>query len=171
MKPPLAVFGAAVVVSALLIAGCGGDNSASVSNTATTAASAGTTAKSGSGSSSATSSDSGSGTTSPTFTGDKNSDFCKAANDLNQMQESGDFQTDLQKVRDAFNDLAAKAPNDIKSDVKTLSDKLQSLVASGAQNEEALQAALSDPQFSTALTRIGSYIDQVCGLSETSTTT
>jgi hypothetical protein len=188
---------AAAALSVLLIAGCGGDNksvtatSASGSGTATTAAASATATTTattkGSGA------DSGS-TTTPSFSGDSNNDFCRKARDLESsnigsaLSGEGDLKTTLQTAKKALDDLKSTAPAEIRADVNTLAnafDKLdqfyaqygydqQKVLAAAQKDPTVLQqasSALTDSDFEAAASRLTAYGTQVCGFSDDSSTT
>jgi hypothetical protein len=136
MKASGLVAGAALV--ALLLAGCGGDNSASVS--VTTAAGGSATTSGGNSSASTTSGgnggatttsggSSGASTTAPSYSGNANSDFCNLAKDISSSDFANslsDDNTNLKSTLDQLNDVIGKAkdtaPSEIKADVATLAD-------------------------------------------------
>jgi hypothetical protein len=195
MKASGLIAGGALV--ALLLAGCGGDNSASVSSATTTDRSA-TTAEASSattsgGSSRATTASSTNGsvdasTTTPSFKGNKNSDFCNAAKDIasgdlaNALSgDSPDLKAGFQKASDALAKAKDTAPSEIKQDVVTVADAFKKysdflaqydydiakLTAAAQKDPKVLQQAtegLSDPKIDEANNRIVAYAEQVCGI-------
>ncbi len=196
----ISVLAAAAALTALLLAGCGGDNSSVATAT---------TSSSGAGASSATTSDSGSSattsessassddadTTAPSFDGDSNSEFCQAARDLEASDigtslttGEGDLKGDLEKVEAAIGELKDKAPDEIKADIDTFANGVQQIkdfyakydydqakVLAAAQKDPAVMqqaiAAFSDADFTAASSRIAAYGSQVCGISDTTETT
>jgi hypothetical protein len=192
MKASGLVAGAALV--ALLLAGCGSDNSPSVSATAVS----GSTATTASGSSATTSggstaTTSGGSTTTPSFSGNANSDFCDVAKELTSSDfasslsdENPDLKAGLSEINETLARAEDTAPKEIKADVATLADALKKYsdflakydydiakITEAAQKDpKVLQQAteaLSDPKIAEASTRIEAYSQQVCGI-ETSTT-
>ena len=200
MKASGLIAGGALV--ALLLAGCGGDNSASVSSattsggSATTArASSATTARNSSATTaSPTDSSDDASTTTPSFKGDANSDFCSfvkqiANSDLaaNLGSDPSKLKDDLAQVTDVLSKAQSKAPPEIKDDITTVADGIKQyrdflaqydydvakLTAAAQKDPTVIQKvsdAFSDPKFEQASTRIEAYGQQVCGLT-TSTTT
>jgi hypothetical protein len=172
MKASGLVAGGALV--ALLLAGCGSDNSPSVSANSSGAA---TTTASSSGS-----------TTTPSFKGDKNSDFCKVAKDLasgdvaeSLSGDNPDLKTGLQKANEALDKAKNSAPSEIKQDVTTVADQLKKysdllaqydydiskLTAAAQKDPKVLQQAtdvLGNPNLEAANSRIVAYSEQVCGV-------
>jgi hypothetical protein len=203
MKASGLVAGAALV--GLLLAGCGGDNAPSVSATsvsATTAARASATTSAGgsattsggsSGGSTATTSGGGDSTTTPSFSGNKNSDFCNVAKEITSSDfgsalsdSNPDLKAGLSQVNDALARAKDSAPSEIKADVTTLADALKKYtdflakydydvakITQAAQKDPTVlqQAteALSDPKIEQASTRIEAYATQVCGITTPST--
>jgi hypothetical protein len=185
MKASRLVAGGALV--ALLLAGCGSDNSPSVSANSPGAA---TTEARSDGSSATTGGDSSSSgsTTTPSFTGDKNSEFCKVAKDLasgdvaeSLSGDNPDLKTGLQKANDALDKAKNSAPSEIKQDVATLADQLKKysdllaqydydiskLTAAAQKDPKVLQQAtdvLGNPNLEVANSRIVAYSEQVCGV-------
>jgi hypothetical protein len=181
MKASGLLAGGALV--ALLLVGCGGDNSPSVSANSSGAA---TTAASSDGSGSGS-------TTTPSFTGDKNSDFCRIAKDLASGEiadslsgDNPDVKGGLQKANDALDKAKNSAPSEIKQDVATVADQLKKysdllaqydydiskLTAAAQKDPKVLQQAtdvLGNPNLEAANSRIVAYSEQVCGVT-TSTT-
>src|SRR5699024_6514440 len=114
---------------------------ASSGSAPTTAATTATTSGSGS--------DSGS-TTTPSFSGDKNNEFCQTARDLQNsdlgsaLSGEGDLKQTLQTARKALDDLKSSAPSDIKADVNTLAaafDNLDAFYAKYDYDQTKLAAA------------------------------
>jgi hypothetical protein len=180
MKAAGLLAGGALV--ALLLAGCGSDNSPSVSANSSGAA---TTAAS----STTIGGDTGGGsTTTPSFTGDKNSDFCKVAQDLasgdvaeSLSGDNPDLKTGLQKANEALDKAKNSAPSEIKQDVATVADQLKQysdllaqydydinkLTAAAQKDPKVLQQAtdvLGNPNLDAANSRIVAYSEQVCGV-------
>jgi hypothetical protein len=191
MKASGLVAGAALV--ALLLAGCGGDNSPSVSvTTATAAGGSATTSASGS-ATTASGGSSGATTTSPSYSGNANSDFCNLAKDLsssdfaNSLSDSNtDLKATLDKLNDAINSAKDKAPSEIKNDVATLATAFKQyrdffaqydfdvakLTAAAQKDPKVLQQAtdmLSSSDIETADAHITAYAQQVCGISPDTT--
>jgi hypothetical protein len=175
MKAPALVAGAALV--ALVLTGCGGDNSSS------TAASSPTTAASNA------------NATTPSFTGSGSSDFCNFAKDLESSDiansltgDSTNVKDDLAKVRAALAQAKAKAPDEIKADVATVADAFQKyddllakygydtqkLTDAAQKNPQVLAqatAVLDDSKFAAASERVSAYAQQVCGIKDDTSTT
>jgi hypothetical protein len=191
MKASGLLAGGALV--ALLLAGCGGDNSPSVSANSSSATTA--TGAASSNGSTATSSDGTGSTTTPSFKGDKNSDFCSYiknvansdfANSLGE--DSTKLKDDLEKTQDVLSQAQSKAPSEIKADLGTVSSTIKQyqdllakydydvakLTAAAQKDPKVLQQAtdlFSDQKFAEASSRIEAYGQQVCGITpETSTT-
>ena len=188
MKASGLIAGGALV--ALLLAGCGGDNSASVSSATTSGGSA--TASSATTASSSDSANNAN-TTAPSFTGDANSDFCSFVKDIansdfaaNLGEDSSKLKDDLQQVDDVMSKALSKAPAEIKDDLATVANGIKQyrdflaqydydvakITAAAQKDPTVLQKvtdAFSDPKFEQASTRVEAYGQQVCGLS-TSTT-
>jgi hypothetical protein len=177
MKAPAFVAGAALV--ALVLAGCGGDNSSpSAAQSPTGAASS-----------------SNGSTTTPSFTGSGSSDFCNFAKDLQSSDianslngDSTNVKNDLAKVRDALSQAKAKAPAEIKADVATVADAFQKyddllakygydpqkLTAAAQKDPQVLAqatAVLDDSKFAAASERVSAYAEQVCGIKDDTSTT
>jgi hypothetical protein len=176
MKASGLIAGGALV--ALLLAGCGGDNSASVSSATTSRGSATT---SGASSASGT-------TTTPSFKGDKNSDFCDVAKDIASgdianglTADTSDMKSGIQKANDTLAKAKDSAPTEIKQDVATVADafkKFSDLLAkydydlgklsAAAQKDPQLQQqatdVLNDSKVEDANNRIVAYAEQVCGV-------
>jgi hypothetical protein len=177
MKASGLIAGGALV--ALLLAGCGGDNSASVSSA--------TTAEASSAPTSGGSSDSGT-TTSPSFKGDKNSDFCDVAKEIASGEiangltaDSSNMKSGIQKANDTLAKAEDSAPSEIKQDVTTVADAFKkfsellakydydlSKLSAAAQNDPQLRQqatdVLSDTKVDDANNRIVAYAEQVCGV-------
>jgi hypothetical protein len=159
-------FGGAAVLSALVLAGCGGKGS---SSTATTAANPTTTVGAGS-------------TTTPSFTGSKSSKYCELARQL-PSPATADL-TDAAKMKALFQQFdtfaaqfLAVVPAAIKTDADTVVNGLKQLETSlKAVNYDVTKvdpsalSSLTDPNFIAATDRIDAYDSQVCGISTTSTT-
>jgi hypothetical protein len=195
----ISVLAAAAALTALLLAGCGGDNSSVA--TATTSAGGSTATTSNSASSATTSSSDSSGTTAepaadttaPSFQGNSDNAFCQTARDLqasdigSTLSGEGNVKAGLEKIQAAINDLKNKAPNEIKADVNTLATGIQKLndfyakydydptkLAAAAQKDPTILQSLSDfnnAEFTAATDRITAYGEQVCGISDTTETT
>ena len=140
MKASGLIAGGALV--ALLLAGCGGDNSASVSSAtntggsaSTAGASSATTARDSStatAAASASASSDDASTTAPSFKGDANSDFCTyvkqiANSDLaaNLGEDSSKLKDDLAQVTDVLAKAQSKAPPEIKDDLATVANGIK----------------------------------------------
>lgn len=159
-------FGGAAVLSALVLAGCGGKGS---SSTATTAASPTTTVPGGS-------------TTTPSFTGSKSSKYCELARQL-PSAATADL-SDAAKMKALFQQFdtfaaqfLAVVPAAIKTDADTVVNGLKQLETSlKAVNYDVTKvdpnalSSLTDPNFIAATDRIDAYDSQVCGINTTSTT-
>jgi hypothetical protein len=196
----ISVLAAAAALTALLLAGCGGDNSTVA--TATTSA-GGSTATTNSASSATTSDSASSGTTAepaadtttPSFSGDSNNEFCQAARELeasdiaSTLSGSGaDVKAGFEKAQAAIDDLKDKAPSEIKDDVNTLAAGIQKIrdfyakydydqakiQAAATKDPTVIQDALSgfnNADFEAASARVTAYGAQVCGISDTTETT
>jgi hypothetical protein len=159
-------FGGAAVLSALVLAGCGGKGS---SSTATTAAGPTTTVAAGS-------------TTAPSFTGSKTSKYCELARQL-PSAATADL-SDAAKMKALFQQFdtfaaqfLAVVPPAIKTDADTVVNGLKQLETSlKAVNYDVTKvdpsalSSLTDPKFIAATDRIDAYDSQVCGINTTSTT-
>ncbi len=181
MKAPALVAGAALV--ALVLAGCGGDNSSPSAQSPTTTAAGGTSGSNAS-------------TTSPSFSGSGSSDFCNFAKDLQNSDigssldsdNSTNLKADLDKVRDALSQAKDKAPAEIKADVATVADEFQKyndilakydydpqkLTDAAQKDPQVLQqatAVLGDPKYQAASDRVSAYAEQVCGIKDDTSTT
>ena len=93
------------------------------------------------------------------------------------------MQTDFEQAQSALVDLTKSAPDEIKDDVKTISDALSSLISvfesadddftKLAQDPAALARQLesfSGQEVTDASARVEAYLAQVCGISTTDTT-
>jgi hypothetical protein len=185
MKASGLAAGAALV--ALLLAGCGGDNSPSATPAATSATTSG-------GSSQTTASGGGdASTTSPSFSGSGNSDFCGFAKDLENSDlangltgENADLKGAFTQLNDALSKAEDKAPSEIKADIKTMGDAFKQysdvlakydydvakLTAAAQKDPQVLAQAtalLSDPKVEEASTRVTAYAEQVCGITTDTT--
>jgi hypothetical protein len=139
MKASGLIAGGALV--ALLLAGCGGDNSASVSSATTsggsaTTAGASSATKSGDNSSTTTASSTArsddASTTTPSFKGNANSEFCTyvkqiANSDLasNLGEDPSKLKDDLQQVGQVLDNAVSKAPAEIKDDLTTVASGIK----------------------------------------------
>ena len=181
--------GAALV--ALLLAGCGGDNSP----TTTPTSSGGSSQTTSSGGSSETTTVDGAGdsTTNPSFEGGGSDEFCAFAKDL----ESSDFADSIsgddtnlketfEKLDDVMGDIKDKAPSEIRADVNAVAAAFQKygdflkkydydvdkITEAATKDPKVLQEAtetFSDPTFVSASERVSAYAAQVCGI-DTATT-
>jgi hypothetical protein len=152
------------VAVGLVLAACGSSKS---STTATTAA---TTATTGLGITS---------TTTPNFSGSKNSKFCDVARQFSEIDVSklgGDLKPLFAKFDSLGPQLVSSAPSDIKADANTVVVAITQLeTAFKAVNYDATKldpasvALVQDPKFSASISRIDAYTTQVCGIT-TSTT-
>jgi hypothetical protein len=196
MKASGLVAGAALV--ALLLAGCGGDNSPSVAATtasggSATTSGAGSATTSASGGATTTSGGSSASTTAPSYSGNANSDFCNLAKDISSSDFANslsDGNTNLKSTLDQLNDVIGKAkdtaPSEIKADVATLADAFKKyrdffaqydfdvakLTAAAQKDPQVLQQAtdlLSSSDIETADSHITAYAQQVCGISPDTT--
>ena len=205
MKASALVAGGAFV--ALLLAGCGGDNSASVSNATSSgatssvtsstakapASSAGTTASS-TGTTASSSGASSDNTTTPSFKGDANSDFCTFVKDIansdlgqNLGQDPSKLKDQLQQVSDVMAKAQSRAPAEIKDDLATVTDAIKKyrdflaqydydiakLTAAAQKDPTILQNvtnSFSDAKFEQASNRVEAYGEQVCGITTDTTT-
>ena len=174
---------AAAALSVLLIAGCGGDNKSVTATSASGSGTATTTAASSSATTTATTSGSGSdagSTTTPSFSGDSNNEFCQTARDLQSsdlagaLSGEGDLKTTLQTAKKALDDLKSTAPAEIKADVNTLADAFDKLDQFYAQYDydqqkllgrrpkdpavlEQASNALTNSDFTAAAARVTAY--------------
>lgn len=155
-----------VAVTVILVAGCGGGSSTASTSTTTTGATGATTGGNTS-------------TTSPSFSGSKNSKYCNLARQFLQttsVNPSGDTKTAFQQFDALVAQYLAAVPSDIKADAETLVNDIKQLeVAVKAANYDFTKlkpadlAPLQDPKFAAASNRIDAYDSQVCGIT-TSTT-
>jgi hypothetical protein len=192
----IAAVTAAAALTALLVAGCGGDNKSVTTSTAAASGGAATTATTARGATATTSNSSGGGdsTTAPSFSGDSNNKFCATARDLENSDlgaaltgQGADLKGALQKIRSAFDELKNSAPSEIKDDVATLASAFEQLdsfwakydydeakLTAAAAKDPALVAqatsALTDAKVAAATGRITAYASQVCGISDSSST-
>jgi hypothetical protein len=153
------------VAGLLLAAGCG--SSKKSSTTATTAATTSTTAIAGA------------STSTPTFSGSKNSKFCDVGRQFSSIDVATlgtDPKTLFQKFDALSSQLVSTAPSDIKADITTVVAAINQVEAAfKAVNYDATKidpasvAAIQDPKFNASLARIDAYATQVCGIT-TSTT-
>ena len=183
LRKPLALLIAGAFVFAL--AACGGDDSGSA--TATTGSSGSEAPAASSGASDSSSA----GTTAvPDFSGSGGEAFCGQAQQMDQLFGGESFnsndpaalQNDFEQAQGALEDLAKSAPDEIKDDVKTISDALTSLISvfesanydftKLAQDPEALAKleSFSSQEVTDASARVEAYLTQVCGISTTDTT-
>ena len=140
MKASGLIAGGALV--ALLLAGCGGDNSASVSSATTsggtaTTAGANSATKSGDTSSTSTASSTASSdnasTTTPSFKGNANSDFCTYVKQIANSDLASNLGEDPSKLKDDL-----QQPHDYDSDARVtrviaLDSRCQSLSSSASR--------------------------------------
>jgi hypothetical protein len=184
LRKPIALLFAVAMVFTL--AACGGDDSGSIPAPGATSGSSGSDAPAAS---SDTGSDGGSaGTTAvPNFSGSGGEAFCGQAKDFESVfggesfsnTDPASLKDDYEKAKSALDDLADKAPDEIKSDVETLSSALSTLmdvfasvdydVTKLAQDPEAA-AKLQDfdtQELSDASARVEAYLTQVCGIDTT----
>jgi hypothetical protein len=186
LRKPLALLVAVGFVFAL--AACGDDSG---SATATTSGSSGSQAPAASSGAADTSSGSAGTTAAPNFSGSGSQEFCAQAQGFDQTLGSSDFgqssdpaqlKDNFAKAQDALKTLEKSAPDEIKADVKTVSDAFTSLIAvfesanydftKLAQDPEALAKleGFDSQEVQDASTRIEAYFSQVCGISTTDTT-
>jgi len=189
LRKPLALLLAVGFVVAL--AACGDDSG---SATATTSGSSGSQAPAASSGAADTSSGSGSaGTTAaPNFSGSGGEEFCAQAkgfedtfgssDSFGQSTDPAQLKDDFSKAEDALKQLESSAPDEIKADVKTVSESLSSLISvfesvnydftKLAQDPAALAKleSFDSQEVQDASTRIEAYFSQVCGISTTDTT-
>jgi hypothetical protein len=194
MKASGLIAGGALV--ALLLAGCGGDNSASVSSATTSGGSSSATTSGDSSSAttaSSTNSSDDASTSTPSFSGDKNSDFCTYIKDIansdlaaNLGEDSSKLKDDLSQINDVLSQAQSKAPAEIKGDLATVANGIKQyrdflaqydydvakLTAAAQKDPTVLQKvtdAFSDPKYEQATARIEAYGQQVCGITTTTT--
>jgi hypothetical protein len=122
-------------------------------------------------------------TTTPTFTGEADSPFCNLLRDLDVAAVLGDTEEDpaavgaaFQQIVDVLVDAAELAPEEITADVALVAEGMSSLDAALAAvgydfdalaasgDAEDVLAAVNDPAFAEAGTRLSAYRTQVCGL-------
>lgn len=184
-KPLFLLFDGAIV---LTLAACGDDSG---SATATTSGSSGSQAPAASGGASDTSSGSAGTTAAPNFSGSGGEKFCSQAQGFEQTLGSSDFgqssdpaqlKDNFAKAQDALKTLEKSAPDEIKADVKTVSDAFTSLIAVFESANYDVTKLTQDPaalaklesfsgqEVQDASTRIEAYFSQVCGISTTDTT-
>jgi len=187
LRKPLALLLAVGFVFAL--AACGDDSG---SATATTSGSSGSQAPAASGGAADTSGGSAGTTAAPNFSGSGSKEFCAQAKGFQDTFGSSDafgqstdpaqLKDDFSKAEDALKQLESSAPDEIKADVKTVSESLSSLIAvfesanydftKLAQDPAALAKleSFDSQEVQDASTRIEAYFSQVCGISTTDTT-
>jgi len=191
---------AAGALVALVLAGCGGDNSASVSNATSSGATnsvTSSTAKAPASSAGTTAPSSGASsnnTTTPSFKGDANSDFCTFVKDIansdlgqNLGEDPTKLKDQLQQVSDVMAKAQSKAPAEIKDDLATVTDAIKKyrdflaqydydiakLTAAAQKDPTILQNvtnSFSDAKFEQASNRVEAYGEQVCGITTDTTT-
>ena len=99
---------------------------------------------------------------------DAGDSFCSqlsASSDLAQSLD--DPVTNGQRVVDSFERLAELAPDDIRSDVRLVSDAMVTLVTTPTDDPAALSAALDtvlSPKITAATERVGQYAVESCGI-------
>jgi hypothetical protein len=187
LRKPLALLVAVGFVFAL--AACGDDSG---SATATTSGSSGSAPAASSGGADTSSGSGSADTTAPNFSGSGSKEFCAQAkgfqdtfgsNDaFGQSSDPAQLKDDFSKAEDALKQLESSAPDEIKADVKTVSESLSSLIAvfesanydftKLAQDPAALAKleSFDSQEVQDASTRIEAYFSQVCGISTTDTT-
>jgi hypothetical protein len=182
---------ASAALVALLLAGCGGDNSPST----TPIGSSGSSQTTASGGSSATTTvdSAGDTTTNPSFEGGGSDDFCAFARDLEDSDladslsgNDSNLKETFEKVDDAMGEIKDKAPSEIKDDVNKMAAAFQKygdflkkydydvdkITEAATKDPKVLQEAtetFGDPTFVAASERVSAYAAQVCGIN-TSTT-
>jgi hypothetical protein len=188
LRKPLALLLAVGFVFAL--AACGDDSG---SATATTSGSSGSAPAASSGGAGTSSGSGSAGTTAaPNFSGSGSKEFCAQAKgfqdtfgqnaDFGQSSDPAQLKDDFSKAEDALKQLESSAPDEIKADVKTVSESLSSLISvfesanydftKLAQDPAALAKleSFDSQEVQDASTRIEAYFSQVCGISTTDTT-
>ena len=187
LRKPIALLFAVALV--LTLAACGDDSgSSSAATQAPAASSAGDTSASGGASASGGSS---AGTTAvPNFSGSGSSAFCGQAKELQGVfggqsftnTDPSSLKQDYENAQKALKELESKAPDEIKADVKTLSDALGTLMDVFASVNYDVTKLASDPQAAAKLqsfdtqqlqdasTRVEAYLSQVCKIDTTATT-
>jgi hypothetical protein len=118
-------------------------------------------------------------TTTPSFSGSKNSKFCNLARQFSQSltpQLASNPKAGFQQFDTYSSQFLAAAPSEIKSDAQTVFTGIRQIEARlTALNYDTTKltaadlAPLQDPKFTTALNRINAYDTQVCGLTTAST--
>jgi hypothetical protein len=183
-KPIALLFAVAIVVT---LAACGGDDSGSIPAPGATSGSSGSDAPAAS--SDTGGSDSGSaGTTAvPDFSGSGGEAFCGQAKDFESVfggesfsnTDPASLKSDYEKAKSALDDLASKAPDEIKSDVETLSGALSTLMEVFESVDYDVTKLAQDPtaaaklqdfdtqELSDASARVEAYLTQVCGIDTT----
>jgi len=182
LRKPLAfLFAAAIVVG---LAACGDDGGSAVGPDATSGSS-GSEAP-------AASSDAGGGSSAgttavPDFSGSGGEAFCGQAKDLEGVFSGDSFSNtdpaslkdDYEKAQSALDDMADKAPDEIKGDVQTLSNALGTLIEVFESVDYDFTKLVQDPQaaaklqefdtqeLSDASARVEAYLTQVCGIDTT----
>jgi hypothetical protein len=186
LRKPLALLLAVGFVFAL--AACGDDSGSATATTSGSSGSQAPAASSGAGDTSSGSAD----TTAPNFSGSGSKEFCAQAKGFQDTFGSSDafgqstdpaqLKDDFSKAEDALKQLESSAPDEIKADVKTVSESLSSLIAvfesanydftKLAQDPAALAKleSFDSQEVQDASTRIEAYFSQVCGISTTDTT-
>jgi hypothetical protein len=191
----LIAMAAAAAVSVAVLAGCGGDNSSTVATAPpATNASSGSATTGGSGATTSGSNQNSSVTTTPTFSGNANSEFCNFAKQIsssdlaNSLSEnSGDLKATFDKLQQTLQQAYDKAPGEIKNDLATVQSTFKSyadflaqynydfqkIAQAAAEDPSVLQkaqSALDDQKFTDATSRIDAYAQQVCGIQTSDTT-
>jgi hypothetical protein len=183
LRKPLALFLAGVFVVGL--AACGGDDGGSIAGPGTTSGSSGSEAP-------AASSDAGGGgsagtTAVPDFSGSGGDAFCGQAQDFEGVfggesftnTDPASLKDDYAKAQDALDELADKAPDEIKADVQTLSNALSTLIEVFESVDYDFTKLAQDPaaaaklqefdsqELTDASARVEAYLTQVCGIDTT----
>ena len=131
-------------------------------------------------------------TTAPNFSGSGGEEFCAQAkgfedtfgsNDaFGQSSDPAQLKDDFSKAQDALKQLESSAPDEIKADVKTVSEAMSSLISVFESANYDFTKLAEDPaalaklesfdsqEVQDASTRIEAYFSQVCGISTTDTT-
>ena len=186
LRKPLSLLFAAAIV--LTLAACGDDSG---SATATTSGSSGSEAPAASSGAPDTGSSSAGTTAAPNFSGSGSEEFCAqakgfdetlGASDFGQSSDPAQVKESFTKAQDALKQLESSAPDEIKADVKTVSEAFTSLISvfesanydftKLAQDPAALAKleSFSGQEVQDASTRIEAYFSQVCGINTTDTT-
>jgi hypothetical protein len=121
----------------------------------------------------------GPSTTTPSFSGSKNSKYCNLARQFSSTLNpnlSGDPKTLFQQFDSLASQYLALVPPEIKGDAQTvigairqLETKIKAVNYDLTKLAPADLAPVQDPKFTASANRIDAYDSQVCGLTTTTT--